>query len=79
MLREETPKITTGSAAFDALIGGGIEMGTITELFGDAGSGKTQLALTLAVKAQLAQEDGGAAGRVLFIDTARAPRLSEPA
>ena len=68
-LREETPKITTGSAALDMLLGGGIESGTITEIFGESGTGKTQLALALCVKAQLDKADGGAAGRVLYIDT----------
>jgi len=68
-IRAATPKITTGASALDRLIGGGIEAGTITEIYGDSGSGKTQLALALCVKAQLATDNGGAAGRVLFIDT----------
>lgn len=67
--REACPKISTGSVEFDRLIGGGIELGTITEIYGDSGTGKTQLALALAVRAQLATVDGGAAGRVLYIDT----------
>eukprot|EP00629_Pelagomonadales_sp_RCC1024_P016639 CAMPEP_0119293416 /NCGR_PEP_ID=MMETSP1329-20130426/46054_1 /TAXON_ID=114041 /ORGANISM="Genus nov. species nov., Strain RCC1024" /LENGTH=151 /DNA_ID=CAMNT_0007294285 /DNA_START=49 /DNA_END=501 /DNA_ORIENTATION=+ len=35
-VREATPKITTGSDALDRLIGGGIESGTITEIYGDS-------------------------------------------
>lgn len=33
-------KITTGSIAFDKLLGGGVECGGITEAFGEFGSGK---------------------------------------
>ncbi|KAJ1454549.1 DMC1-like protein [Pelagophyceae sp. CCMP2097] len=40
-----------------------------TEVFGDSATGKTQLCLTLCVRAQLATDDGGLAGRVLYIDT----------
>lgn len=38
--RELVTKISTGSKAFDALIGGGVENGAITECFGAYGSGK---------------------------------------
>lgn len=49
--------------------GGGIEQGCITEVFGDSGTGKTQFCHSLAVRAQLEIEQGGAAGCVLYIDT----------
>lgn len=39
--------ISTGSSDLDGLLGGGICCGEITEVFGDHGSGKTQLALSL--------------------------------
>ena len=70
--------ITTGSSDLDKLLGGGIELQTLTEVYGDSGTGKTQFCLTLCVTVQLALEDGGAAGRALFIDcnsTFRADRL----
>ncbi len=38
--REDVKKITTGSTAFDEMLGGGFETGAITECFGQYGSGK---------------------------------------
>ena len=46
---KQTIRITTGSRALDGLIGGGVEIGKITEAYGPANSGKTQLGLQLAV------------------------------
>lgn len=67
--REQVIKITTGSKSFDALIGGGIETGAITECFGAYGSGKTTLAHQLAVNVQLPREKGGAEGMAVWIDS----------
>lgn len=67
--RENVTKITTGSKAFDGMIGGGIETGAVTEVFGAFGSGKTSLAHQLAVNAQLPKEEGGANGAVVWIDS----------
>jgi DNA repair protein RadA len=50
--RERVVKLSTGSAAFDKLLGGGVETGSITECFGEFGSGKTQLGHMLAVNVQ---------------------------
>jgi DNA repair protein RadA len=47
--RKNVIKITSGSANFDALMGGGFETGSITEAYGEFGSGKTQIAHMLAV------------------------------
>lgn len=38
--REQVIKLTTGSKALDALMGGGIETGAVTEVYGAYGSGK---------------------------------------
>lgn len=46
-------KITTGSAALDGILGGGIESSSITELFGEFRTGKTQLCHTLCVTSQV--------------------------
>lgn len=54
----------TGAKQLDALLGGGIETGSITEFFGEFRSGKTQLMHTLCVTSQLSKESGGAEGRV---------------
>ena len=68
--RKQIFYITTGSKNLDELLGGrGIETKAITEAFGAYGSGKTQLALSLAVMAQLPVEQGGANGKSVYIDT----------
>ncbi len=63
--REEVLRISTGSDEFDELMGGGIESQSITEVYGEYGSGKTQVALQLAVNVQRG-EDGK---KALYIDT----------
>jgi len=50
--REHIEKITTGSKSFDAVLGGGIETGAITEIFSEFGGGKTQMAHIFAVNIQ---------------------------
>lgn len=42
-------RLTTGSEAFNELLGGGFETGSITEIAGENGCGKTQIAHQLAV------------------------------
>ncbi|PJF17429.1 Rad51 recombination DNA repair [Paramicrosporidium saccamoebae] len=67
--RAEVVFITSGSRELDKLLGGGLETGSITELFGEFRTGKTQLCHTLAVTCQLPIENGGGAGKCLYIDT----------
>ncbi len=67
--RKKIGKITTGSKALDNLLGGGVETQAITELFGEYGSGKTQICHQLAVNVQLPVEKGGLDGAVVMIDT----------
>ncbi|KAI9173197.1 RecA recombinase Rhp51 [Blastocladiella emersonii ATCC 22665] len=67
--RADLVHLTTGSAELDKLLGGGIETGSITELFGEFRTGKTQLCHTLAVTCQLPIEMGGGEGRCMYIDT----------
>nr|SVE76489.1 EOG090X0906 [Daphnia longispina] len=67
--RAELVQVTTGSKELDKLLGGGIETGSITEIFGEFRTGKTQLCLTLAVTCQLPIDHGGAEGKCLYIDT----------
>ncbi|EFA02866.1 DNA repair protein RAD51 homolog 1 [Tribolium castaneum] len=62
-------QLTTGSKELDKLLGGGIETGSITEIFGEFRTGKTQICHTLAVTCQLALESGGGEGKCLYIDT----------
>jgi len=56
-------RLSTGSEPIDSLLGGGIEKGIITNVFGESGSGKTNLCVQVA--AQVA-ENGG---KVVYIDT----------
>jgi len=68
--RKEILYITTGSKNLDRLLGGrGLQTKAITEAYGAYGSGKTQLALSLAVNVQLPIEKGGANGKAVYIDT----------
>jgi len=66
--RLKVSRITTGSRNLDKLLGGGVETQTITEVFGEFGSGKTQLAHQLSVNVQLPVEAGGLNGKALYID-----------
>mmetsp|Transcript_51090 Transcript_51090/g.132673 ORF Transcript_51090/g.132673 Transcript_51090/m.132673 type:complete len:314 (+) Transcript_51090:162-1103(+) len=65
----EVVRISTGCAELDAIFGGGIESGSITELYGEARSGKSQLAMTVAVSSFLPRDVGGGEGRTLILDT----------
>jgi DNA repair protein RadA len=67
--RQKVGKLTTCSDALNSLMGGGFESQAITELFGEFGSGKTQIAHQCAVTAQLKEKDGGLNGDVVMIDT----------
>ncbi|XP_067225440.1 meiotic recombination protein DMC1/LIM15 homolog isoform X2 [Chanodichthys erythropterus] len=78
--RKQVFHITTGSLEFDKLLGGGVESMAITEAFGEFRTGKTQLAHTLCVTAQLPGEYGYSGGKVIFIDsenTFRPERLKD--
>ena len=61
--------ITTGSKQLDTLLGGGVETRAVTEVFGEFGSGKSQIAHQLCVNVQLPPEQGGLKGRAIYIDT----------
>ena len=66
--RKSILKINTGSKKLNELLGGGVESMSITEVFGEFRSGKTQLCHTLAVTAQMPRNEGGGGGKVIFID-----------
>jgi DNA repair protein RadA len=67
--RQQIGKITTCSKTFDELLGGGLESQAIIELFGEFGSGKTQIAHQLCITVQLPKEQGGLEGHAFYIDT----------
>lgn len=62
-------KISTNSEQLNKLLGGGIETQSLTEFFGEFGSGKTQVAYQIAVDVQLPEDKGGLNGKAVWIDT----------
>ncbi len=56
-------KLSTGCSPLDAILNGGMESGTITELYGGGGTGKTNLCLQLTRNAALQGK------KVLYLDT----------
>ncbi len=67
--RKNVRKLKTLVPDLDNLLGGGMETQAITELYGEFGSGKSQIVHQMAVNVQLPEEVGGLAGSALFIDT----------
>ncbi|HEX9710598.1 MAG TPA: DNA repair and recombination protein RadB [Candidatus Thermoplasmatota archaeon] len=56
-------RVPTGCQALDALLGGGVERGTVTEVFGEGGSGKSNIVLVLAANVARAGK------KAIIIDT----------
>jgi len=67
--QKELIKISSGSRNLDNILEGGVESGSITEIYGEYRCGKTQLCHTLAVTCQLPLLGGGGEGKCLYIDT----------
>jgi DNA repair protein RadA len=67
--RKTVRKLMTLVPEFDELLGGGLETKSITEFYGEFGSGKSQIAHQMAVNVQLPEEIGGLAGSGIYIDT----------
>lgn len=68
-MREQWMYITFGCSALDAITRNGIATRGITEICGEAGSGKSQLCIQLALTVQLAEESGGLGKGAVFICT----------
>jgi|YelNatPaOPRAMG01_1025707.scaffolds.fasta_scaffold00340_47 DNA repair protein RadA len=68
-MRQSVLRLTTGSKALDKILDGGLETQTITEFYGEYGSGKSQICHQLCVNVQLPPERGGLNGAALYIDT----------
>lgn len=56
-------KYSSGCKSIDELLGGGFESGTVTQLYGEAGSGKTNICLQVAVECARQEKP------VIFIDS----------
>ena len=68
--RSKLGYVSSGSKSLNELLGGkGFESQAITELFGEFGSGKTQIAHQLCVNVQLPADKGGLEGHAFYIDT----------
>ena len=67
--RDLIGKLTWGVSEIDDLLGGGVETQSITEVYGQFGSGKSQVTHQLSVNVQLPRELGGLEGSAIFIDT----------
>lgn len=66
--RKSEYRISTGSKNLDELLDGGIETRAITELYGEYGTGKTQICHTLCVTVQQSKAEDNIS-RALYIDT----------
>lgn len=72
--------ISTSSRALDNLLGGGIRVGMLTDIFGASGTGKTQFCFQLCVNCAKPKNKNGLGANVLFIDatnTFRPERISQ--
>jgi len=67
--RTDIIHLASGSKELDKLLEGGIETGSITEMFGEFRTGKTQLCHTLCVTCQLPLDQSGGEGKAMYIDT----------
>src|SRR5438128_12509735 len=68
-MKANVRRLTTGSKAFDGLIGGGLETQTITEFYGEYGVGKSSLCHQRAINVQRPVDKGGLDGGALYLDT----------
>ena len=64
--RDLIGKLTWGVSEIDDLLGGGVETQSITEVYGQFGSGKSQVTHQLSVNVQLPRELGGLEGLSLI-------------
>ncbi len=62
-MNELVHRLPSGAKPIDDLLGGGFETGTITQIYGEPSSGKTNICLQLAISTMRAGK------RVIFIDT----------
>jgi RecA/RadA recombinase len=63
--------LCTGLTELDEALRGGIPRGSITELVGTPGAGKTQMCISLAAMTVCSKLHGGLDGSVLYIDAER--------
>ena len=67
--RREVMKLSSKVQSIDDLLGGGFETQALVEVYGEFGSGKTQIGHQLAVNCTMPISEGGLDGDVFYIDT----------
>lgn len=67
--RKQEERISTGSKNLDDLFEGGIETRAVTEIYGEYGTGKTQICHTLCLMVQQKKSKNRLNHRALYIDT----------
>ena len=67
--RREVQKLSSMVQSIDDLLAGGFETQALVEVYGEFGSGKTQIGHQLAVNCTMPVEQGGLDGDVFYIDT----------
>ncbi|MFQ5998992.1 MAG: DNA repair and recombination protein RadA, partial [Candidatus Bathyarchaeia archaeon] len=68
-MRSSIEKLSTGTQSLDVLFGTGLESQSITEIYGEFGTGKSQICHQLCVNVQLPKTQGGLEGTALYIDS----------
>ncbi|PRP83905.1 DNA repair protein XRCC3-like [Planoprotostelium fungivorum] len=71
--RDRTLHLSTGDSVLDEFLGGGFLSRIITEVTGEAGVGKSQFCLQMALRCQLPAERGGMGGSAVYIATEKFP------
>ena len=66
--RREVQKLSSKVQSIDDLLGGGFETQALVEVYGEFGSGKTQIGHQLAVNCTMTHKQGGLDGDVFYID-----------
>ena len=66
---EKFQQIAFNAKSLDELTDGGVDVGAVTEIFGEAGCGKTQLCLQLALNCALPNEYNGLNGKTCYVST----------
>lgn len=73
---EKFEQIKFNVQSLDELTEGGIDVGSVTEIFGEAGVGKTQLCLQLALNIQLPKALNGSGAKSVYISTDKRVAIS---
>ncbi|XP_072312798.1 DNA repair protein XRCC3 [Eucyclogobius newberryi] len=68
-LLSDTPTLSSGCPVIDRLLGGGLPVGGVTELFGPSAVGKTQLALQFCLSVQYPRQHGGLDSGAVYVST----------